>query len=146
MAKRKVESQIVNLTPDHYKSRIAPISFHAGGMSHTVEKLSTKATPFLQTSSQSEVCKQSYEPPKSRESQLREFWDSDLRVPRQNDIWVLVPWLGTKYTIRGKVVASLSLGCGEFCEPMFAYSSSVHQKCSDYALTNLLFGYASPCE
>jgi hypothetical protein len=82
----------------------------------------------------------SYEPPKSRESQLRKFWDSQLRVLRQNDIWVLVPWLGTKYTIRGKVVASLSLGFGEFCESMFACSSSVHQKCSNYALTNLLFG------
>jgi hypothetical protein len=58
MAKRKVKNQIVNLIPDHYKSRIAPISFHAGGVSHTVEKLSTKATPFLQTSSQSKVYKQ----------------------------------------------------------------------------------------
>jgi hypothetical protein len=27
-------------------------------------------------------------------------------VPGQNDIWVLVPWPCTKYTIRGKVVAS----------------------------------------
>ncbi len=29
-----------------------------------------------------------------------------LGVLGQNDIWVLVLWLGTKYTIRGKVVAS----------------------------------------
>jgi hypothetical protein len=28
-------------------------------------------------------------------------------LPRQNDNWVLVPWLGTKYIIRGKMVASL---------------------------------------
>jgi len=28
------------------------------------------------------------------------------RLPGQNDIWVLVPWPGTKYTIRGKVVVS----------------------------------------
>jgi hypothetical protein len=29
---------------------------------------------------------------------------------------------------------------GEFCESMFARDSSVHQKCSNYALINLLFG------
>jgi hypothetical protein len=40
------------------------------------------------------------------ESQLWEFRDFRLGVLRQNDLWVLVPWLGTKYTIRGKVVAS----------------------------------------
>jgi hypothetical protein len=44
--------------------------------------------------------------PKSWESQLREFQDSHLGVPRQNAIWMLVPWLTTKYTIRGKVMAS----------------------------------------
>jgi hypothetical protein len=32
-----------------------------------------------------------------------------------------------------------SSGCGESCESMFARGSSVHQKCSSYALTNLLF-------
>jgi hypothetical protein len=38
-----------------------------------------------------------------------EFRNSHLGVLGQNDIWVLVPWLGTKYTIRGKVVASPKL-------------------------------------
>jgi hypothetical protein len=33
-----------------------------------------------------------------------------------------------------------SPGYGEFYESMFAYGSFVHQKCSNYALTNLLFG------
>ncbi len=33
-----------------------------------------------------------------------------------------------------------SLGCGESCEFMFACGLAVHQKCSDSALTNLLFG------
>ncbi len=69
-----------------------------------------KATTVLQTSSQSEVCTQSYGPPKSWKSQLWEFQDSHLGVPGQNDIWVLVLWLGTKYTIRGKVVASPKSG------------------------------------
>jgi hypothetical protein len=29
-----------------------------------------------------------------------------VRILGQNDIWVLAPWLGTKNTIKGKVVAS----------------------------------------
>jgi hypothetical protein len=29
---------------------------------------------------------------------------------------------------------------GESCEFVFTYGSSMHQKCSNYALTNLLFG------
>ncbi len=59
---------------------------------------------------------------------------------KQNDIWVLVLWLGTKYIIRGKVVASPSPCRGEFCESMFAHGLSVHQRCSSYTLINLLFG------
>ncbi len=34
----------------------------------------------------------------------------EVGVPGQNDIWVLVPWLGTEYTIKGKVVASPKSG------------------------------------
>jgi hypothetical protein len=33
-----------------------------------------------------------------------------------------------------------SAGCDESCESVFARGSSVHQKCSSYALINLLFG------
>jgi hypothetical protein len=33
-----------------------------------------------------------------------------MGVPGQNDIWVLVPWPGTEYTIRGKVVVSPEYG------------------------------------
>jgi hypothetical protein len=69
-----------------------------------------------------------------------EFLDSHLGVPRQNEIWVLVPWPRTEYTIRGKVVASPKFGpwwvlwvC--VC-PWFLHAP----KCSNYALTNLLFG------
>jgi hypothetical protein len=53
---------------------------------------------------------QSDGPPKSQESQSWELWDSHLGVLGQNDIWVLVPWPYTKYTIRGKVVASPKSG------------------------------------
>jgi hypothetical protein len=33
-----------------------------------------------------------------------------------------------------------SLGCGESYEFVYVSGSFVHQKCSNYALTNLLFG------
>jgi hypothetical protein len=58
----------------------------------------------------------------------------------QNDIWVLVPWPGIEYTIRGKVMASLKSG------PWWVLWVCVYPwlicapKCSNYALTNLLFG------
>jgi hypothetical protein len=65
---------------------------------------------------------------------------SFVGVKCQNDIWVLVLWPSIEYTIRGKVVASPKSGpwwvlwiC--VC-PWFIRAS----KCSNYALTNLLFG------
>jgi hypothetical protein len=70
-------------------------------MAHTIGKLLMRAKNFLQTSSQSKVYTQSYGPPKLQESQLWEFHDSHL-VPRQNDIWVLVPWPSIEYTIKGE--------------------------------------------
>jgi hypothetical protein len=76
----------------------------------TFGKLSTRAENYLQTSSQSKLCTQSYGPPKSWESQLWKFQDSHMGVLRQNDIWVLVLWLGIKYTMKGKVVASPKFG------------------------------------
>jgi hypothetical protein len=57
----------------------------------------------------------------------------------QNDIWVSASWPSIENTIKGKVVASPSLGRGEFCEFVFTRGSLMHQKCSNYALTNLLF-------
>jgi hypothetical protein len=75
-------------------------------MQHIVGKLSTRATTLLQNSSQSKVCTQNYGPPKSRKSQLWKFRDSHLGVPGQNVIWMWASWRGTKYIIRGKVVAS----------------------------------------
>ncbi len=106
MAKRKAKSQISNLTLDHQKSRIDPISLYAGGVRHVIKKPSTRATTLLQFSSQYKVCTQSYGAPKSRESQLWQFRNSHLGVPGQNAIWMRASWKGTKYTIRGKVVAS----------------------------------------
>jgi hypothetical protein len=106
MVKRKVGSQIGNLTRDHEKSGINPISLRAGGVRHTIEKLFTRATTLLQTASQSKVCTRSYAPSKLRETQVWDFRDSHLGVPWQKTIWMWPPWKATKYTIRGKVVAS----------------------------------------
>jgi hypothetical protein len=59
----------------------------------------------------------------------------------QNDIWVLVLWPGTEYTIRGKVVASPKFGLW-WVLWIRVYSWLVRApKCSNYALTNLLFGF-----
>jgi hypothetical protein len=107
---------------------------------HTVAKISTKATTFLYTSPQSKVFTQSYGLPKLYKSQFWEFWDSHLGVPGQNDIWVLVPWPGRMYITRGRWWLPPSSGRGESCESVFARGLSVHQKCFNYALTNLLFG------
>ncbi len=71
---------------------------------------------------------------------LRNFKTFNLGVSGQNDIWVQALWLNIKNTIKGKVVASPSPGHGESCESVFARGLSVHQKCFNYALTNLLFG------
>jgi hypothetical protein len=41
---------------------------------------------------------------------FKNFEIPHLEVLGQNDIWMLAPWLGTKNTIRGKVVASPKFG------------------------------------
>jgi hypothetical protein len=119
---------------------IALISLREGGVKNTIGKISTKATTLPWTSSQLDVFTQSYGPPELQESQHWEFRDSHLGVLGQNDIWVLVPWPSTKYTIKGKVVVSLKSGLWwvlwvHVC-PWFIDAP----KCSNYALTNLLFG------
>jgi len=83
---------------------------------------------------------QSYRTPKLWESQFWEFRNSHLKVPIQNDIWVLALSPGIENTIRGKVVASPKSGPWwvlwiHVC-PWFIYAP----KCPNYALTNVLFG------
>jgi len=87
-----------------------PNSLRVGGMRHTVGKLLTRNTTLLKTSLQSKVCTQSYGAPKLWESQLWEFQDSHLGISGQNAIWMWASWWGTKYIIRGKVVASFKFG------------------------------------
>ncbi len=105
-----------------------------------IGKLLTKAKTLLETSFQLEVCTQSYGPPKLWESQLWEFRDSHLGILGQNDIWVLVLWPCTKYTIRGKVVASPKFESWRvlwICVCLWLVRAPNY---SNYALTNLLFG------
>jgi len=47
-------------------------------------------------------------------------WESRDKI----DIWVLVLWQATKYTMRGRWWLPPSLGCGEFCDFEFARGSS----------------------
>jgi len=47
MAKRRVESQIANLTPNQKKLGIDPIYFVIDDVSHIIGKLLTKATTLL---------------------------------------------------------------------------------------------------
>ncbi len=108
-------------------------------MPHIVGNLLTRATTLLKTSLPSDVCPQSYGPPKSQKSQLWEFWDSHLGVSRQNDTWVLIPWPGIDYTIRGKVVASPKFGLWWILW-IHVCSWFIHApKCSNYTIINLLF-------
>ncbi len=87
---------------------ITPISSWAGDIQHTFEKLSTRATTLLQTSSWLEVYIQVMAPQSCRSPNFGNFGKLPFGslVPRQNDIWVLILWSSTEYTIRGKVVAS----------------------------------------
>jgi hypothetical protein len=49
-------------------------------------------------------------------------------------------WPSTNNIIKGKVMASLSLNYGESSKFVFARGSFVHQKWTNYSLTNLLSG------
>jgi hypothetical protein len=80
MAKKRAGSQIGNLTLDHKKSEIDPIYLAADNVSHTVGKLSTRATTLLQTTLRSEVYLQSFGAPKLWESWLAGFRESHAGV------------------------------------------------------------------
>ncbi len=109
-------------------------------MSHTVGKLLIRATTLLGILSQLKVYTQSYGLPKSWESQLWEFRDSHSGVLGHNDIWVLVLRPGMEYIIRGKVVASPKSGSRWILWVRGCLWLVCTLKCSNYALTNLLFG------
>jgi hypothetical protein len=78
-------------------------------------------------------------------SQLWEFQDFHLGVSGQNDIWVLVSWPGIDYTIGGKVVASPKSGPWWILWVRVCLCFIRAPKCSNYALTNLLFSLCELC-
>jgi hypothetical protein len=80
---QKKGSHTASLIPDQKKSRIDSIYLAAEDTRHTIGKLLTRATNFLQATSWSEVCSQSYGAPKSRENHLAQFQDSHSGVPRE---------------------------------------------------------------
>jgi hypothetical protein len=71
---------------------------------------------------------------------LGNFETPNLGILGQNDIWVQAMWLCTMNIIRGRWWLPPNSGRGESYEFMFACGLFMHQKCSNYALTNLLFG------
>jgi hypothetical protein len=97
-------------------ARIDPNSLRANNMRHTIGKHSTRVTTLFQTSLQSKVYTRSYVPLELQKSQLWEFRDSHLGVLGQNAIWMWPLGRAAENIIRGKVVASPSLGHGESCE------------------------------
>jgi len=77
-----------------------------------------------------------------RNSNFENFETPNFGVSGQNDIWMQPPWLIIENTIRGKVMAfpPPNPSCGESFESMYGHDSFVHHKCSNYTLTNFLFG------
>jgi hypothetical protein len=69
------------------------ISLHVGGMWDAIRKLSIRATTMLQTSSQSEVCTQSYRSPKV------------ARIPVEGISGLPLGNLGTKWHLGADLVA-----------------------------------------
>jgi hypothetical protein len=69
-----------------------------------------------------------------------------LGVPRQNNIWVLVSWVSTKYIIRGKVMAFPKPGpwwvLWVWVCPWLVLAPKVFQLCSN----QLVWFCAGPCE
>jgi hypothetical protein len=96
--------------PTTKKSGIDLFPTSAAKVRHGVEKLSTRATSLVQSSSQSKFEARRYERPKSRESKPGQFQDSSLGVPGKRAIWMKPPRGAVENTIRGKVVASPKSG------------------------------------
>jgi hypothetical protein len=120
--------------------RIALIYLHSGDMPHIVGNFLIRAIILLQTSLQSKVFTWSYGPIKLHKSQFWVFPDSQLGSPRTKWHLGASPMARhKKYYKGGRWWLPPSSGHGEFCEFVFARGSSMHQKCSNYALINLLF-------
>jgi len=125
-----------SLTPDQKKSGIDPIYLAANNMPHTIEKLSTRATTLLQTALRSEVCSQSYRAPKSRESRLIGFRDSQAGVLGEKSHLDVGPVEKSRVYYKGggggfpQVQAVVSLVCP--CCPWLVLAPKVFQLCTNH--------------
>ncbi len=120
---------------------ISLIYLHEDDMQHIVGKLLMRDTILFWTSSQLEVCIKHYGPPKSQESLFREFWDSQLGSLRTKWHLCASPLARHReYHKGGRWWLPPSPGRGGSYESMYVRGLSVHQKCSNYTLINLLFG------
>jgi hypothetical protein len=109
-------------------------------MSHTIEKFLMKLQLCLKPHLNQRFAQEVMGPQSNKRPNFGKFRTPNLGVLRQNDIWVQAPWPCTKNSIRGRWWLPPSLSHGESYECVFACGLSVHQKCSNYALTNLFFG------
>jgi hypothetical protein len=94
------------LTPDHLKLRIALIPLHASGVPHIVGKLLMRGYNFAWYFTSIGGLHIKLWDPKVTGIPILGISGFPFGVLRQNDIWVLVLWPRTEYTIKGKVVAS----------------------------------------
>jgi hypothetical protein len=106
----------------------------ASGVPHIVEKTLTKIQLCFRLHLNLRFAPKVMNLQSRKSPNFGNFETPNLGIPKQNDIWMQGPWPGTKNNIKGKVVASFKFGSWG------VRGSSVHQKCSNYALTNLLFG------
>jgi hypothetical protein len=109
-------------------------------MSHIIGKLSMKATTFFKTSLQLEVCIRNYGRAKWWEAWFENFgtpWDFWERC--HLDV-ALMTNHKDYYKEGGRWWLPLSSSCDELYEFVYVRGSSVHQKCFNYALINLLYG------
>jgi hypothetical protein len=131
MAKRRVGSQIVNLTVDQKKLGIDPIYLSADKVRHIVEKLLTRATTLLEIAFRFEVCSQSYATPKLRESWLARFRDSHSGVSGEKSHLDVGPVERCRVYYKGEgggfpqVRAVVSLACS--CCPWLVLAPKVFQ-------------------
>jgi hypothetical protein len=109
-----------------------------GGMSPIVGKFSMRAITFLKTLSQSQICTRSYGAQNGKSPNFGNFKTFNLGVPRKmrfgcnlcGQSWIIL-WEGRWWLFPNS-------GHGESCGLVYAHGSSMHQKCCNYALTNLL--------
>ncbi len=108
-----------------------------GGMSPFVGKFSTKAITFLETSPQLEIFTRSYGPPSGESPNFGNFKTFNLGVTRKMKFGCspygqsqIILWEGRWWFFPNP-------GHSESCGSVYANGSSMHQKCFNYALTNL---------